>query len=134
MKMYEWTGHRTQNPCISTKVLHHWAIQANIYGRSSPNYYIPPLTLIFCPPRNTHEHVHPVMTYWFNKCLIKDNHSTKFKIEERKVVINNCLHKKKENVWTHEKYWNDFLKIAQTLFLIYIHVPILDFGEHVDLR
>ena len=37
-------------------------------------------------------------------------------------------------MWLHEKYVYDFKKIMQTLLLIYIHVPILEWGEHVDLR
>ena len=52
----------------------------NIHGPSRQTTTF--LTLqSFCPLRNT---IHPVRTYWFNKYLIKDGHSTKCNTEERK--------------------------------------------------
>ena len=45
MKIFGWTGNRTQDPCITSQVLYHWAIQADIHGPSSPNNHIDP-----CPP------------------------------------------------------------------------------------
>ena len=42
MKIHGLTGKRTQDPCITSPVLYHWAIQVDIQGPSNPNYHIPP--------------------------------------------------------------------------------------------
>ena len=46
-------GSRTRDPCITSNVLYHWAIQVNIHGPSSSNYHIPALTE-FLPSKKTH--------------------------------------------------------------------------------
>ena len=38
-----------------------------------------------------------------------------------------------ENVWPYEKYRNDFWKITQTVFLIFIPVQVIKW-ENVDLK
>ena len=38
-KTYGWTGNTTWDPFITSQVLYRWAIQADINGSSSPNYY-----------------------------------------------------------------------------------------------
>ena len=53
-----------------------WPI--NIHGPSRPNYHINLPLQSFC------HQIHSVRTYWFNKCLIKDGHSTKCITKERK--------------------------------------------------
>ena len=50
------------------------------------------------------------------------------------IEIKKTFTKKKENVWTYQKYWNNFYKKTQTLFLIYTNVPVLENGENVDIR
>ena len=39
MKIYGWTENQIQDPCITSQVLYHWAIQADIHGPSSMNYH-----------------------------------------------------------------------------------------------
>lgn len=39
MKTYGWTGRRTRDLCNSSKELYHRAIQTDIHGTCSPNYY-----------------------------------------------------------------------------------------------
>lgn len=47
-KMYDRkAGNPNYNPCITSQVLHHWAIQANNHRLSSQNYHIPPLYYVF---------------------------------------------------------------------------------------
>ena len=50
MKIYGWPRNRTRVPCITSQVLYHWAIQADINGLFSPNYH--PLTK--SSPSKTH--------------------------------------------------------------------------------
>ena len=39
VKIYGWTGNQTRDPCITSQVLYHWAIQTDIHGPSSLNYH-----------------------------------------------------------------------------------------------
>ena len=39
MKVNGWTGNRTQEPCITSQVLYHWAIPADVFGPFSMNYH-----------------------------------------------------------------------------------------------
>ena len=65
----------------------------------------------FCPLRNTQQtHVHPVRTYWFNKCLIKNGHSTKCNRKEKKYRKLIIFSIEKENVLTYEKYCMNWFK------------------------
>ena len=41
IKIYVGTRNRTRDPCITSQMLYHWAIQADIHGPSSSNYHIP---------------------------------------------------------------------------------------------
>ena len=38
MKIYGWTRNQTWDPCITSQVIYHWAIQVNICGPFSLNY------------------------------------------------------------------------------------------------
>ena len=109
---------KPRDPCITSKVLYNWAIQAD---PSRPNYYIPP-SQSFCSLGKTQQtHVHPAMTCWFNKCLITDGHSTKRNRKERKYRNKHFFIMKKENVWKFWKVLKWFIikkKITQTVFLI----------------
>ena len=39
MKIYDWTWNQTRDHCITSQVLYHWAIQADIHDPSSPNHH-----------------------------------------------------------------------------------------------
>ena len=102
---------------------------------SRPNYHTPHLSKFLPLKRLTTN----TCSFFQNLIDLTNTWSTMVKspnvTEMREnIEINNILHSRRHNVWTYKKYWNQFLKITQTLFLIYIHVPPLEQGKHVDLR
>ena len=94
-------GILTQDPCLTRKMLYHWAIQANLYPwflaklpHSSP--------FKCCALEETHNKHTLTMSGldWFNKCLIKDCHSPKCNRNKRKYRNKQFFTQKKKNVWT----------------------------------
>ena len=82
LKIYDWTGNWTKDPCITSQVLYLWAIQVDIQGPSSPNYHIPPPLQSLRPRRLARQtHVHPVRTIKCI-CLNREGQGTKCCNEE----------------------------------------------------
>ena len=108
-------GIRTRDPCITRKVLYQNSGQfrQNIQANSYPwqNYHIPPLTKFLPFKKITTNTCSPFqvlidLTNIWSKIVTASNET-----EMREIIkINKCLHIRKENVWTYQKYRYHFKK------------------------
>ena len=62
MKIYGWTGNQTWDPCITSQVLYHWAIQVDIHCSSSPIYHN-----MYSIWEYSHTQINRYPTYSYNK-------------------------------------------------------------------
>ena len=85
MKIYGWTGNQTQDPCITSQVLYHWAIQVDIHCSSSPIYHN-----MYSIWEYSHTQINRYPTYSYNKTQAPVNKKvvrTSLSVNKRKLLL-----------------------------------------------